>query len=169
MPSEFDVIIAGGGVIGASIAWQLARDNHSVLLLDAARVGSEASSAAAGMLAPNGEFDDPSMRDFARASLARYPGFLQALESDSGLPIEFRQTSGLEIVLTGAAPLSPDQLRALAPLVRPDATGAIHYSNEAIANPAALMTALRAACLARGVCVQEESPVTAISITSTGA
>src|ERR1700722_5068276 len=53
MPAEFDVLIAGGGVIGASIAWRLARNQVRVVLLDAAaKIGSEASSAAAGMLSP---------------------------------------------------------------------------------------------------------------------
>jgi glycine/D-amino acid oxidase-like deaminating enzyme len=168
MSDHFDVIIAGGGVMGASIAWRLARNHLRVLLCDARTIGSEASSAAAGMLAPGGEFDDPSMLDLATRSLASYPDFIRSIEADSGLPIEFRQTSALEIVLTGAAPLSSDQLRALVPLVRRDAIGAIYYPNEAIIDPAALMRSLRAACLARGVCIQEESPVKSISATASG-
>ena len=91
MPDSFDVIIAGGGVIGASIAWRLARHNRRVLLLDAAKIGSEASSAAAGMLTPGGEFDQPSpLLDFAIGSLAQYQDFVAALEADSGLRVEFR-------------------------------------------------------------------------------
>lgn len=143
--SPFDVLIAGGGVIGASIAWRLARNNLRVLLLDAARVGAEASSAAAGMLSPHGEFHDPAMLDVATASLAAYPEFIRAIEADSGLPIEFRPTSAVEILADGSTR---------------------NFKNEAIVNPAALMTALRAACLARGVCIQEQSPVASISITS---
>ncbi len=167
MPSDFDVIIAGGGVIGASIAWRLARNHLRVLLCDARAIGSEASSAAAGMLAPDAEFHERSpMLDFAPRSLAAYPDFISSIEADSGLPIEFRQTSALEIVLTGSAPFSPDRLRALAPLVRPDAIGAIHYPNEAIIDPASLMRSLRAACLARGVCIQEQSPITSIAVTA---
>ena len=79
MPDRFDVIIAGGGVIGASIAWRLARNHLRVLLLDAAKIGSEASSAAAGMLTPGGEFDQPSpLLDFAIGSLAQYDDFVDA-------------------------------------------------------------------------------------------
>ncbi len=128
------------------------------------------------MLGPGGEFDDPSLLDFATRSLAAYPEFVRSIEADSGLSIEFRQTSAVELALTdtdfpkraGAAALTRDQLRALVPLVRPDAIGAIHYTNEAIIDPAALMTALRTACLARGVCIQEQSPVTSISATASG-
>lgn len=184
--AEYDVIIAGGGVIGASIAWRLARNHLRVLLCDAARIGAEASSAAAGMLAPGGEFDQPSpLLDFAITSLGRYRSFVAKIEADSGLPIEFRQTGAVQIALdhselesltqraalqrAAGLPsrvLTKDQLRALAPLARPDAIGAVHYTNEAIVDPVGLMAALRPACLARGVQIQEGSPVTAIQTDS---
>jgi glycine oxidase len=183
MPDHFDVIIAGGGVIGASIAWRLARNHRRVLLLDAAKVGSEASSAAAGMLTPGGEFDQPSpMLDFAIGSLAKYDDFVNALQSDGGLPIELRHTSAVQIAITGAelesllqraasqraagipsTVLTRDEVRALVPLVRMDTVGAIHYTNEAIVDPGSLMTSLRAACLSRGVSIEEDSRVTSIA------
>ena len=119
MRTTYDVIIAGGGVIGASIAWRLARNNFRVLLLDAAKIGAEASSAAAGMLAPAGEFDDPSMLDFASRSLAAYPEFVRSIEADGGLAIEFRKTTAVEIALTNTglskrsrAPIRPPFLPA---------------------------------------------------------
>ena len=174
MPDRYDVIIAGGGVIGASIAWRLARNNLRVLLLDATTIGAEASSAAAGMLAPGGEFDDPAMLEFASRSLAAYPEFVRSIEADSGVAIEFRKTTAVEIAVTttglskraGVTVLTRDQLRALVPLVRLDAIGAMHYTNEAIIDPPGLMAALRAACLARGVCIQEQSPITSVSVTA---
>ncbi len=189
MPDRFDVIIAGGGVIGASIAWRLARNQVRVLLLDAAaKIGSEASSAAAGMLTPGGEFDQPSpMLDFAIASLAQYGDFVDALQADSGLPVDFRRTGAVQIALNGAefeslsrraafqrtagipcTVLTPDKLRALVPMVRADAIGAVHYTAEAIIDPRSLMTALRAACLARGVSIEEYSPVASIAAHATG-
>ncbi len=188
MASDFDVIIAGGGVIGASIAWQLARNRRRVLLLDAAKIGSEASSAAAGMLSPGGEFDQASpLLDFAIGSLAKYDDFIHALQTDSGLSVEFRRTSAVQIALTASEfeslsvraasqraagipsiVLTPGELRALVPLVRPGAVGAIRYTGEAIVDPAGLMAALHAACLARGVIIQENSRVTSISASSAG-
>jgi glycine oxidase len=183
--ADFDVIIAGAGVIGASIAWRLARNNLRVLLSDARAIGSEASSAAAGMLAPGGEFDQPSpMLDFAIRSLARYQDFVAEIQADSGLPIEFRRASAIQIALDNSelesltaraafqrcagipsTVLSEEALHALAPLVRSDAIGAVHYTNEAIVDPAGLMTALLAACLARGVTIEEHAPVTSVSAT----
>lgn len=184
-----DVVIAGGGIIGASIAWRLARNGLKVTLCDASQIGSEASSAAAGMLAPGGEFEQPSpLLDFAISSLAKYGDFIAAIQADSGLPVELRHNGAVQIALTAAeleslarraeiqrtsgipsAVLNRDQLLALAPNVRPDALGAIHYTSDAIVDPAALMRALRVGCLARGVSITEHSRVTAISATNTGA
>ncbi|MGP0076558.1 MAG: FAD-dependent oxidoreductase [Bryobacteraceae bacterium] len=170
--ANFDVIIIGGGVIGASIAWRLARNSFRVLLFDASTIGSEASSAAAGMLSPAGEFEDPALRHFAIASLTMYPDFIREIEADSGLAVEFRRTGAVELVLAprpGSRLLSPAELRALAPLVRHDAPGAIYFPDDAIIDPAALMTALRSACLARGVCVREQCSVAEIRADSEGA
>jgi glycine oxidase len=187
MADNYDVIIAGGGVIGASIAWRLARNRFRVLLLDASKIGAEASSAAAGMLAPGGEFDQPSpLLDFAIGSLAKYDAFIHALGADSGLPIELRHIGAVQIALdnaelqaltaratfqrTAGIPskvLSCDELYALTHHVRSDAVGAVHYTNEAIVDPAALMIALRAACLARGVAIDEDSRVTSIAAGAT--
>jgi len=186
--ADYDAIIAGGGVIGASTAWRLAAKGLRVLLADARTVGSEASSAGAGMLAPGGEFHPPSpMFDFAVGSLAQFDDFVAGIQDDSGLPVEFRRTDAVQIALTDSEfdaitqraasqraagvpsrALAKGELRSVAPLVRPDAVGAIHYANEAIVDTGTLMPALRAACLARGVTIQEESPVTAISASATG-
>lgn len=169
---SFDAIIAGGGIIGASIAWRLARQNLQVLLLDAAAVGAEASSAAAGMLTPGGEFDDPAMRELATRSLAMYPDFVRDIETDSALPVGFRRTGTVELdapARPGSRPLTRDELRTLAPFVRAGATSAAFFPGDAIVDPAALMRALRAACLARGVCLREGTRVEQIQADSHGA
>jgi glycine oxidase len=187
MPTKFDVIIVGGGVIGASIAWRLARNHLRVLLLDAGKFGAEASSAAAGMLSPGGEFDQPALLDFAIGSLAKYDQFVAALQADSGKRVELRHVGAVQIALTNAeleslsaraasqraagipsTVLNREQLHALVPMLRADAIGAVYYTNEAIIDPAALIAALRAACLALGVTIQEDSPVTSIAAGTAG-
>ena len=52
-----DVIIVGGGVIGLSIARELAGRGRSVLVLDRGNPRDATSWAAAGMLAPQSETD----------------------------------------------------------------------------------------------------------------
>jgi glycine/D-amino acid oxidase-like deaminating enzyme len=49
---NFDVAIAGAGIIGAAIAWELAQVGLSVGVFDAAEPGREASWASAGILSP---------------------------------------------------------------------------------------------------------------------
>ena len=76
-----DVIVIGGGVIGLSIARELA-GRKSVLLLDRGSTGQGTSRAAAGMLTPLSEADDQGpFFQLCRASHAMYDGFVQDLQS----------------------------------------------------------------------------------------
>src|SRR5690348_9898014 len=49
------VLIAGGGIIGASIAWHLAREGADVTVFERGRIGQEASWAALGLIAPQAD------------------------------------------------------------------------------------------------------------------
>ena len=50
-----DVVVIGGGIVGSSIALRLAEVGLKVSVYDRGEPGGEASSAAAGMIAPQGE------------------------------------------------------------------------------------------------------------------
>src|SRR5438105_13045412 len=98
-----DAIIIGAGIIGSSIAWRLAQRGVRVTLLDAGRVGGEASWAGAGMLAPGGEVTERTeWSDFALHSLQLYPEFITELRNESGCPIDYQRNGAIEIAATEA-------------------------------------------------------------------
>ena len=73
----YDVIVIGGGVIGLSIAREIAL-GKSVLLLDRGATGEGASWAAAGMLSPLSEADEPgSLFELCRASYTLFREFVE--------------------------------------------------------------------------------------------
>jgi glycine oxidase len=104
--SEFkntaDVAIIGGGVIGLAIARALAqRGVRDVLIVERANLGAEASSAAAGMLAPQAEAD--SADDFFRLccqSRDLYPTFAGTLNEETGIDIELETSGTLYLAFT---------------------------------------------------------------------
>src|SRR5271169_5303526 len=100
-PDVIDVIIVGGGIIGGSIAWRLAQAGAAVMLVDAGELGGEASWAGAGMLAPGGEIAGRTpWAEFTLESLALYPAFVEELESETGLGIDYRRCGALEVART---------------------------------------------------------------------
>ena len=52
---ESTTVVIGGGIIGLSIAWRLAKEGQSVTVIERGEVGQEASRVAAGMLAASAE------------------------------------------------------------------------------------------------------------------
>ncbi len=94
----YDVAVVGGGIIGAGVAWELARAGQRVVLLDRQQPGMEASWAAAGMLAPGAETPDSvPVAPLGRASLAIYPQFVAAVEADSGMGVGYEAGDALQV------------------------------------------------------------------------
>jgi glycine oxidase len=177
---SYDVLIVGAGLIGSAIAWLLSKSGCSVVLMDAGRFGGEASSAGAGMLAPGGEYREPSpAAQFAIESLAMYPAFVRQLEKESGVPIDYRNCGAIELAyererwhaLQARASvqrnfgipvhlLCPSSLSAVAPGLNSEGLlGALYYAKDACVAPADLIRALRVLCDRSGVEVLENTPV----------
>lgn len=95
-----DVAIIGGGVIGCSIALRLAQAGLGVTVVERGEPGGEASSAAAGMIAPQGEMTEPD--DFYRLTLSSrdlYPGFVAEVEELSGQELGYRREGTLLVAM----------------------------------------------------------------------
>lgn len=95
--------------MGLSAAWILAEQGQDVLLLEQKTVGSGASRAAAGMLAPYAEieFHEDELLAFAEASQERWPDFAAELTRRSGVDVEFNDMGTLLVAL------DPDSLADL--------------------------------------------------------
>ena len=101
LPDRAEIVIVGAGVIGLAIAFELARRNMSVLVLERDRVGAGATWASAGMLAPvsEAEAEEPAVVDLALESHRLYPEFVEAVEAASGLSCGFRRDGTLVVAL----------------------------------------------------------------------
>lgn len=86
------VIVAGGGVIGSGIAYELARRGMPVTLIERGKIGGEASWASAGVISlPTRPWFLPERVELGRLSLASYPDLVAGLEEITGIGIEYRR------------------------------------------------------------------------------
>ncbi len=104
------ILIIGGGVIGLGIGWQLAKAGAAVTIHERGQTGRGASWAAAGMLGPIAEAhsDELDLLKLSNQSLARYPEWVNELETESEMPIGYRAEGTLII---GIQPDDAYQLR----------------------------------------------------------
>jgi glycine oxidase len=110
---SYDVIVVGGGLVGSSIAWELAAQKVHVALLDRQRPGREASWAAAGMLSPGPDSPEAlPLVPLAKESLRLYPGFVSAIEDASGTCVAFAREGALEVFDDAEGPAKRDRLVA---------------------------------------------------------
>jgi glycine oxidase len=168
---RFDVAIAGGGLIGAAIALELARAGMRVGLFDAGEPGREASWAGAGILSPAPESTAMlPLVELGQASLGRFPAFVRAVEEMSGLNVGFRPDGTLETFSSRhaieelstvvalhhglglrAQPLSGDDARKLEPSLSEDVEAAVLRPDEGSVDNRALTPAVLEAARRSGV------------------
>jgi glycine oxidase len=115
-----DILIAGAGIIGVSLALELAARGASIALLDTASALRGASIAAAGMLAADDPHNPPELHDLSAYSLSLYDRFLAHLNELSGLEVPYQTNTTMQYrddgsVLTLAEKsIDPRQLAAAA-------------------------------------------------------
>ncbi|HJT59913.1 MAG TPA: glycine oxidase ThiO [Ktedonobacteraceae bacterium] len=98
-----DVAIIGGGVTGCSIAYQLSKAGVQVSIIEREEIAAEASSAAAGLLAPVGVLTGPEAG--AKLFLASWlitGEVIAEVEDVSGVQVEFSRTGALHLFANAA-------------------------------------------------------------------
>lgn len=90
--------IVGGGIIGSSIAYQLAKMGRKVIILEKETLACQASSAAAGMLAAQAEIEkDGPLFQLALKSQAMFSSISNEMLEYAGIDIEFVNKGMLKI------------------------------------------------------------------------
>lgn len=183
MDSSSDVIIVGGGLIGCAIALRLAQRRMQVRVFDRGEPGCEASSAGAGMIAPQGETLRPdAFYDLCAASRDLYPGFVTEVEELSGCSVDFRKGGSLRVAFDEAESrdldeiyetqtgrglsiekLSGEEARRRLPQVSPRVIKGLFLASDYWLNNESLVSALHKACRAVGVVFHTHSPVARFS------
>ncbi|HEX4642857.1 MAG TPA: glycine oxidase ThiO, partial [Candidatus Acidoferrales bacterium] len=180
---SYDAVIVGGGIIGGSIAFELARRNLRVVVLDRQELMREASWAAAGMLSPAP--DCPAaipLVPLARASLALYPQFIGAVEEASALRSGYHAGGALEVIFHGDAerelstlvalhrglglacePLALDDAQKMEAGLGRDARAAAFLPDECSVEPRALAAAVLAAAGTAGAELRPGVAVTSLA------
>ena len=150
MAYKTDILIVGAGIIGSALAYHLRKRGIDVMILEREEAGSQASSAAAGLLAPLGPLSGPGpFADLLLTSFSLFPSLVPELEALSGLHVGYEQTGALRTVrnpkrvshlkqqLAAWKPLgleihwlSGDEARQQEPLLAPDIRAAIYVPQE---------------------------------------
>jgi D-amino-acid dehydrogenase len=82
MSERADVVVVGAGIVGLSLAYELACLGASVTVVDAGHAG-RATDAGAGILSPATSMEaDPELWPFLRRCGAHYPALLERLAAD---------------------------------------------------------------------------------------
>jgi glycine oxidase len=185
LPKTADVVVIGGGVIGLTIARALTlRGVRDVMLVERARLGAEASSAAAGMLAPQAEADEANdFFNLCTQSRDMYPTFAAALRAETGIDSELDRTGTLYLAFSehdqkeieqryqwqtraglSVQKLNPTDARTLEPCISESVRGALKFPHDIQVENRRLLSALIAANEKLGVRLMTGTTVESIRI-----
>jgi glycine oxidase len=168
-----DCLIVGGGVIGLSLAYELASRAVRVRVIDAGQPGREASWAGAGILPPADAGNPAAISQLTALSNRLHAVWHEQLLADTGIDNGYRRSGGIYLARDAAGALAlgsaaaewrrdaieaielngPAALAEVEPGLRPTGSLCAAYfvpGECQIRNPRHVK-ALVAACLARGV------------------
>lgn len=171
------IVIIGAGLIGLTVAYELAKRGADVRVVDASDSAASASWSGAGRLAPftDSEGGDEE-EDFLATALGTYQIFVKELHKRTGIDpylridgiIEVAHDQGTLVRLRDRAAalvargihahwFEPDEVRQLEPALGPATLGASLIEDEGQIDTRFLGSALRAACVDVGVRLEEQT------------
>jgi glycine oxidase len=173
-----DVIVVGGGVIGLSIAVELAGQGVAVAVIEQGDFGREASWAGAGILPP-GNLNAARTPEAQLRSLSHslWSDWAESLEAETGIDPGYSRCGGLELRLgtdgdeladeirtwrneeVRVEELSTEEARQLEPRLSPELAAVYRLPELGQVRNPRLLTALIAACAERGVRMLPGTPV----------
>ena len=176
-----DVVIAGGGIMGCALAYQLAKRKVDVVLLERETLGSQSTGKCAGGVRQ--QFStEPNVR-LQRMSVK----MLEAFEHDTGHPADFRQIGYLfvftqpqqvedfrdnmdmwhRVGLTEARWVDPAEAAKMVPVLNiDDVIGCTFCPTDGIASPADVTSGYASAARRLGARLKEGVEVTGIDVAS---
>ncbi len=169
-----DTLVIGGGLVGAAVAWGLARQGEKVIVLDEGDVALRASRGNFGLVWVQSKGSD--MFDYARwtrRSADLWPDFAATLTEETGISPGYHKPGGLHFCLSeeeldrvraqnrrmhnvndalgyGAEMLDRQQLDEIVQGLGPDVVGGSYGKHDGHASPLYLLRGLHAALTARG-------------------
>jgi sarcosine oxidase subunit beta len=176
-----DVVIAGGGIMGCALAYELAKRKVDVILLERETLGSQSTGKCAGGVRQ--QFSIEANVRLQRMSVK----MLEAFESDTGHPADFRQIGYLflftqpqqvedfrhnmemwhRVGLTEARWVDPAEAAKMVPVLNvDDVLGCTFCPSDGIASPADVTSGYVAAARSLGARLKEGVAVTGIDTAS---
>ncbi|HEY8953795.1 MAG TPA: FAD-binding oxidoreductase [Candidatus Dormibacteraeota bacterium] len=176
-----DVVIAGGGISGCALAYQLAKRNVDVVLLERETLGSQSTGKCAG-----GVRQQFSTEDNVRVMRLSVK-LLESFEQETGHPADFRQIGYLfvftqpqqvedfrhnmemwhRVGLTEARWVDPTEAAKMVPVMNvEDVLGCTFCPTDGIASPADVTAGYATAARRLGARLREGVEVTGIDIAS---
>lgn len=183
MTNMADIVIIGGGVIGASIAYQLAlRSATNIVVLERGEIASGSSGRATGGIRQ--QFADELDIRFSQEGVRFYEWFTREYNASPHKPPPFYQYGYMFLISTPESLramqgyialqqslgvptrlISPTEVQQRVPqLVVDDLLGAAFCPTDGYSDPAAMTRALLSEAQTRGVIIRQEMPVMGITV-----
>jgi glycine oxidase len=168
MSQQVDVVVIGGGIIGCSIAYYLAKEGLSVHLLERNKIAKGTTRAAAGMLGAHSEYLNETFYSFACESQALYKEFQRDFDIGytTGGIVQFSHSIEEQLALSrwnNAVCLSAEQLCERIPHVASSAFGAYLFKEDVHVHPEKACLAFCEAAKSLGAAVSEQAQVDEIT------